>query len=266
MIALDLDGSLLRSDKTVGERTIKALQAAAAKGVEIVLASGRMTAAMEKPATIIGIDVSMVAFNGAAVCGRAATKRERYFHQPLDAGIASELLDIAHQRGYQCNFYQNDVILSEDGPNLRPYIEIYRGRTGSPFRFVKNLRDFAASAPTKLLYVVDAGKRNAISEELRPRFGSRTAMMHTDPEYLEFLDPQVNKGTGLNKLGEVLGIPMTQAMAIGDGENDIPMLEVAGIGVAVANAGKLCKAAANAFTDADNDHDAVAEALEKWVL
>ncbi len=266
LIALDLDGSLLRSDKSIGARTVSALKTAHAAGIEIVLASGRMTPAMEKTAAALEIDVSIVSYNGAVVCGRQACGRKRFLHEPLDAGIGRELLDIARENGYQCNFYHEDVIVSEDAPHLRPWIDLYRGRTGSPYRFVPNLREVAQHTPTKILYVVDAARRDAIDLEMRPRFGRRTAMVHTDPEYLEFLSPKASKGKGLHRLGEVLGISTDEMMAIGDGENDIPMLETAGLGVAVANAGPLCKAAAKAVTEADNDHDAVAEAVERWAL
>jgi hydroxymethylpyrimidine pyrophosphatase-like HAD family hydrolase len=149
---------------------------------------------------------------------------------------------------------------------LRPYIEIYRNRTGSPFRFVDNLEKYLHLAPTKLIFVVDPKLRPAIQEEVRPLVGSRAAMVRTDPEYLEFLEPGVDKGTGLVHLAEVLGIPISQVMALGDGENDIPLLEAAGWPVAVANAHAHVKAVARFITNNDNDHDAVAEAVERWVL
>jgi len=266
MIALDLDGTTLRHDKSVGARTVNALRAAHRKGIEIVLASGRMTPAMERTAEQLGIDCCIVSYNGAAVCGRGTGGRRRIFHQPLDASIARELFTFARERKYQVNFYHEDVILSEDAPHLMPYVEIYRSRTGSPYRFVSDLNEFLHHAPTKLLMVIAAELRNRVAEELRPRFGPRATMIRTDPEYLEFLDPQVNKGNGVVKLAEHLNIPMNQVMAIGDGENDVPMLQAAGFGVAVANANAECRAAARAITQNDNENDAVAEAIERWVL
>jgi Cof subfamily protein (haloacid dehalogenase superfamily) len=266
LIALDLDGTLLRQDRSIGERTLKALQAAQRRGVEIVLASGRMTPAMESTAAQLAIDVCMVSYNGAVACTRAAEGRQRLFHKPLAAEVTRPLFAFAHARGYQVNFYHNDVILSEDGPHLRKWIDIYRGRTGSPFRFVERLEDYVHLSPTKLLFVVDPAIRNAIHEELRAEFEPKATIVHTDPEYLEFLDPAVNKGTALTALARKLDISMDAVMAIGDGENDTPMLEVAGWPVAVANAAPLCRAAARLVTDADHEHDGVGEAVERWVL
>ena len=266
MIALDLDGTLLREDRSVGPRTIKALHAAHAKGIEIALASGRMTPAMEVTAAALELDVCIVSYNGAVVCGRGSQGRKRLFHQPLNPGIARELYEYAHPKKYQINFYDNDVIVSEDAPHLRPFIEIYRSRTGSPFHIVERLETYLDRAPTKLLFCVEPAIRKSIEEDIRPRFANRATIIRTDPEYLEFLDPEVNKGRGVAKLADILGIDMRHVMAVGDGENDVPMLSASGFGVAVANAGTSCKEVAKAVTINDHNHDAVAEAVERWVL
>ena len=266
MIALDLDGTLLRSDKTVGARTIEALRAAHAKGVEIVLASGRMTPAMEETAKRLELDVCIVSYNGAAVCGRTSKGRPRLFHQPLNSSVAKELFAYARANRYQVNFYHEDVIISEDAPHLLPYIDVYRSRTGSPYQFVKNLEEYLHHAPTKFLLVVDPETRPKVEADLRPRFGKMATIIRTDPEYLEFLDPKVDKGAGVKKLAEILGFDMRSVMAMGDGENDVPMLQAAGWPVAVANANEHCRSVARAFTQNDHDHDAVAEAVERYVL
>ena len=266
MIALDLDGTLLRSDCSIGTRTVKALQAAKAIGVEIVLASGRMTPAMEQTAALLGLDVCLVSYNGAVVCSRLSDGRKRLYHCPLNAGIARELFAYAHPRQYQINFYYEDVIVSEDGPHLRPFIDIYRTRTGSPYRIVERLDAYLECSPTKLLFLVDPSLRNGIENDIRPLFETRATIIRTDPEYLEFLDPSVDKGKGLVKLAAILGIEMTHVMAMGDGENDVPMLQAAGWGVAVANAKECCMAVAKAITISDHNNDAVAEAVERWVL
>jgi Cof subfamily protein (haloacid dehalogenase superfamily) len=266
MIALDLDGTTLRTDKTVGPRTAEALRAAHKKGVEITLASGRMTPAMEDTAEALGIDCNIVSYNGAAVCGRAAAGRKRLYHQPLPAAIARELFDWARERRYQVNFYHEDVIVSEDAPHLMPYVNLYRSRTKSPYRLVKNLEEFMHISPTKLLIVVDPPVRNKIDAELRPLFSSRSTVIRTDPEFLEFLDPSVDKGRGVAKLAEILGMTMDNVLACGDGENDVTMIATAGFGVAVGNAIPEVKAVAKAVTRADHNNDAVAEAVERWVL
>lgn len=266
MIALDLDGTLLREDKTVGPRTKAALREAHRRGVEVVLASGRMTPAMEKTAEELDLDCCIVSYNGAAVVGRRSQGRKKLVHQPLDAKIAAQLFQYAKARDYQVNYYLDDLIHSEDSPTLRPWIDLYHTRNGSPYRIVENLRDYLHRAPTKLLFVIDKSLRAGIENEVRPIIGQSATVIRTDPEYLEFLDPRVDKGWGVVQLAGILGIPTHSIMAMGDGENDIPMLRSVGWGVAVKNALAPCKEAATAFTENDNENEAVAEAVEKWVL
>jgi Cof subfamily protein (haloacid dehalogenase superfamily) len=224
-----------------------------------------MTAAMEPTAEKLGIDCHIIAYNGAAVCARKCDGRKRVFHQPLDKDIARELYEIGHARRFQMNFYYDNVIISEDGPHLRPYIEIYRSRTGSPFRFVPSIAEYLGFAPTKFVYVVDPEIRNTLEAELQPKFRSRTTITRTDPEYLEFLDPKVDKGKSLLRLAKILKLRPAQIMAIGDGDNDASLLEASGWGVAMANAGALCRSVADATTEKDNNNDGVAEAVEKWL-
>ena len=171
MIALDLDGTLLRTDKSVGPETLKALQAARARGVEIVLASGRMAASIERVAAGLGVNVCLISCNGSVVHGPAhdACGRKLIFYQPLKAEVAREIVAFGKARRYQVNFYHGDCIYSEDGPHLRPWIEIYHSRTNSPFTFVENLNDYLHLAPPKVIFVVDPKIRNALLEELEPQ-------------------------------------------------------------------------------------------------
>lgn len=266
LIALDLDGTLLRSDHSVGPRSLEALHAAHAKGIEIVLASGRMTPAMERTAAALGLDVCLISYNGAAVCGRLSEGRERLFHRPLRADIASAVYAYASEHGLQINYYLDDLIHSENDPKLRPFMELYRERTGSPFHLVDSLKDFLHRDPTKVLLVLEPSRREEVAAHWKEKLGERADVVRTEQEYLEFLAPGADKGSAVAFLGEKLGIEEAAILTMGNGENDIPMLQRAGWSVAVANACPACKAAAKAVTVNDHENDAVAEALERWVL
>ena len=266
LIALDVDGTLFRSNKTVGKRTRDALQAAHRKGVQVVLASGRMTPAMEPAVDQLELDVFIVSYNGAAICAPRSEGRKRLFYSPLPATVAKDLYRFGRARGYQVNFYHEDVILTVDEPHLRPWIEVYRSRTGATFRFVETMDAYLHHAPTKLLFVTDPHTRNRLLQEMAPDFGARAFMVCSDPEYLEFLSLDVCKGRGVARLAESRGVPLSSVMAIGDGDNDVTMVQMAGFGVAVANASPQCKAAAKAITTRTNEDDAVAQAVEKYVL
>ena len=118
----------------------------------------------------------------------------------------------------------------------------------------------------KVLFIVDPPVQTALEAELRPRFESRATVTKTEPEYIEFLHPTVNKGAGLKGLCDSLGISMHRVMAIGDADNDEPMVALAGWGVGVANANERVRRVAASLTVADCNHDGVGEAIERWVL
>lgn len=266
LIVLDLDGTLLRDDKTIGPRTRQALHAAHARGVRMVLNSGRMTAAMEASAGLLGLDCYLISYNGACAVAPREQGRRPLFQRPLSLEVARELAALAGRRHFQFNYYRDELIYSEDHPDLRRFVEIYRGRTGSPYYFVPRLEEHLNVAPLKVIFVVDPPVREALAEELGPRFAGRANMVKTDPEYLEFLHPEVDKGVGLRGLCAALNMPVSRVMAVGDADNDAPMVAAAGWGVAVANARESVRRAADAITLADCNHDGVAEAVERWVL
>jgi Cof subfamily protein (haloacid dehalogenase superfamily) len=266
MISLDLDGTLLRSDNTIGPRTCKALTQAHRQGVKVVLNSGRMTVSMEAAADALGFDVYMIAYNGATASDLRSNGRKLLFEKPMPLDVARELVALAKQRGLQVNYYLDDLVYCEAHPQLMHWIELYRQRTSSPFRIVPNLDDHLHRPPYKVLFVTEPQVRDQLESELRPIYQSRATVTRTNPEYLEFLDPGVNKGVGLMGLAAALGLEMSQVMAVGDADNDAPMVEMAGWGVGVANAGSAVRAVADVLTEADFENDAVAEAVERWVL
>ncbi|MBI3829307.1 MAG: HAD family phosphatase [Planctomycetes bacterium] len=266
LVSLDLDGTLLRSDNTIGERTRKALEAAHERGVKIVLNSGRMTPSMEYAADLLDFDVHLISYNGAAAAGPRAQGRKKLFEKPMLLEVAQALLSFAKARGLQMNYYLDELIYSEDAPHLRPHIDLYIKRTRSPYRFVPSMEKYATRAPYKVLFVVDPKVRDPLEAKLKPRFATRATITRTDPEYLEFLHPEVDKGVGLRGLAAALNIPIEQVMAVGDADNDEPMVRAAGWGIGMANAKPSVRSVASAITASDHNHDGVAEAIERWVL
>ena len=141
---------------------------------------------------------------------------------------------------------------------------LYGSRTGINPVPAGDLREFAGSSPTKIL--VFAGPE--VVRELRPEFERRYArelyVTTSMPEYLEFLHPQVSKGNALRALAEQYGVAMDQVMAVGDLLNDLPMIEMAGVGVAVAHAEEALKARSDYVTT--SSEQAVAEAIKRFVV
>lgn len=270
LIALDLDGTLLDSSSHVPERNRNALREAAGVrgergGVVIALASGRMTDCITPFAGELGLDCYIMAYNGAMIRGPEAEGRATIFHRPLQARYGAELIDYCRDR-YMLNFYDDDKLYAQGAPGLRRYADIYANQTGAVYHFVDDLAGLAEKEPTKLILITDPPERDRLHDELAARWGEVTTIVKTNPEYLEFLNRDTDKGVALMMLGETLGLAREEIMALGDGDNDAPMLAAAGLGIAMANAGSLSKRSAKLVSELTNDEFAVAEAIERYVL
>ncbi len=266
LVALDLDGTLLNGRKEIPQANIEALRECERRGIRIVLASGRMTPSMERPADALGADTFLISYNGAVICASRADGRGRLEHRPLPAETAAELIRFGLARRYMFNFYHEDRLYGPSASDLRRFADIYSSRTGAAYEFLDDFSRMDGISPSKFLYVTEPDERECLVKELLPIYGGRCTIVRTDPEYLEFLGPGVDKGTALARLLGILGLRKEHAMAIGDGDNDVPLLSAAGTPVAMANASPPCKAAAIWITGRDNDEGGVAEALERFLF
>ncbi len=113
--------------------------------------------------------------------------------------------------------------------------------------------------------VSDEETNDETRRQLTALVGDRATVTQAVPEYIEVLPPGASKGRGVQMLLDDLGIAPHEMLAIGDGENDLEMLQMAGVGVAMGNAKTTVKAVAD-YVASDNNHSGVAEAIEKFAL
>jgi hypothetical protein len=135
---------------------------------------------------------------------------------------------------------------------------------------VRNLERFCGCEPTKIILITDPSvvgeneprRRDEQYEFWVNRWAGLVAIMKTNPEYLEFLNLDANKGDAMAAICGAYGIRQEETAAFGDGDNDAAMLRWAGVGVAVANASDSCRAAADVVLPQTNDESPVARAFE----
>ena len=266
LIAVDLDGTVLNDRKQLTPRTAAALTEAAARGVEIVPATGRTAAGL--PADLLALPGVRYAItsNGARTADLASGRAIRNY-LPLDKALAA--FDILAR--YDCM-----ADLFQDGKGYTT-----AANRAAAYRFVPdNLRDYVLNTRTILpdLRAFIASQERGIEkltiffldEDERRRAWAEVAALGVDvvsslPLNMEINAAGVNKGAGLLALAEQLGLPASALMACGDGGNDTAMVAAAGLGVAMANAFPEVKAAAR-YVTASNNEDGVARAVETFVL
>jgi len=265
LIALDLDGTLLDDEKKVPDRNVEAIQEAARRGFKIAISTGRMVPRIEPIQDRLGVDCLVLAYNGGKVVGTRAEGRPLIRHKPVPADIAELFLDYSREHDLLLNFVVDDLLFAEDAPSRRRFSDLYSRRTGAEYHFV-DLDAYRGKEPTKMILFGDEEDVLARRDSFRAQLGPRAYVTISEPEYLEIMSPEVNKGEALRELAAHYSFDMSEVLAVGDAENDAPMLEVAGVSVAVANACETTKALAHHMTDATNNDGAVAEAIERFAF
>ena len=261
LIATDLDGTLLGNDGKIPARNVSALREAIASGVYVTISTGRMFASTRRFAAEIGIDIPLICYNGAMMRHPDGTTLS---HQPLDMDAALQLLTIFRERRIYVQSYIDDALYIEDAQDehFQNYLKHFRIDGDA----VGEALYRPQTPPTKLLAMMDdAESSRALADELRRDFGDRVYITGSNIDFVEMMNPNVNKGRSLEMLAQTLGIGMDEVMALGDGENDLEMLARAGLGVAPANARDRVKKVA-ADVGPANSESFVAWATEKYAL
>lgn len=261
MITIDLDGTLLRSDGSVSDRTVRTLQAARDKGVVVAIATGRMyqTARPYGERLHLG-DSPLLLFAGGLI--ETLESKKILFQQTIPQQAAQELVDLARERGWQMQTYIDDVLrVARDDEWIRDYERITHSQAvicGDEFYCVQG-------GCNKLLSRGSHDELLARRALIEKTFPGRFNVLFSAPTFLEIMPQGVDKGKGIRRLGELYGITADEIMALGDSQNDLDMLKAAGFPVAMANAADEVKAIASYVTASNND-DGVAAAVEKFVL
>lgn len=263
LIAIDLDGTLLSSSKTISEYTLSVLRKAIAGGAYVAIASGRIYSDAVGHSERIAPGQPVICSNGSMACT----------HDPFDV-VYCECLQKAKLRSIveilekEKSYYQ---VYCDDG-------SVMESRHPNPFHKRKNdvydytgdvlngdeMPKYVGDGALKVVcFSPDPEKLSRIRKAMEKLGGLEINSSWYDN--LELLASGVTKGAALKALADHLGVAMEETMAFGDNENDLSMIQAAAIGVAMGNATDVVKAQAD-YVTATNDEDGVARAVAKFVL
>lgn len=248
LIAIDLDGTLLTSDRTIHPRSAEAVRRAAEAGVCIVLASGRVVSTMRPFASELGLSPPYVSCNGAYVLD---SQGDEVHHMGVRPEVSHRVIDYADQCGCHLNVYcRDDVFFLRDSG----WGDVYRGRAKLLSPTIRSAEVLKSLEPTKMMIVDDPESLQIHQEKLvRSLDPQSVETVISEAEYLEFLAPGVSKATGLEALASRMGIRREETAAIGDYHNDVAMLHWAGVSGTVANAVEEAKTAADRVWGSNNE-------------
>lgn len=261
-IFVDLDGTLLRGDCTVSDTMRDAIKNYCEKGNHFILTSGRPLMAIQEIMDNHHIDFEgsnlVIAYNGALIYD--CLKKEAIQTYKVAQDDIRTIIAVADRWGIHAHTYGDETILAR---RMNDELAFYSGRIHLPIEYVTDPADAAVGGSYKVqcIDLNDRSKLERFREEMLPIVGDRINIFFTSDKYLEFLSKEVSKGNALAYVRDYLGLTIGQTYAAGDEENDIPMLQAAGHGVAMANATDQVKAVAEVVTKLDNNHDGLAEVL-----
>lgn len=263
LIALDMDGTLLSADKSISKENFKAIQNAKAKGVKVVLATGRPIKGIErylKHLDLINDDDYAIAFNGALVQNTKSGKI-----------LAEDLMtidDIHFLYKLSKNLNVNIHALTQSAcitPKISKYSELESNINQIPLNEIDFDNIDKDTVIVKIMFVDEPEILEKVIKNLPKEVYEKYSVLRSAPYFLEFLNNTVNKGNGVKTLAENLGIKPEEIICVGDAGNDIHMLEYAGLGVAMGNAFPEVKEIANYITKTNEEHG-VAHVINKFIL
>lgn len=260
LIATDMDGTLLNRKHEISEENKAAVRRAVERGVAVTIATGRMYASALPYAKQLKVDAPIITYNGALV---KTVSGETLFERYIDPDAVGEIFRFCRERNWYIQAYCDDVLYVERREEKARGYEAMAGIESVAVG--EELYQMRERIP-KLLLITEGGEASDACVKLfQAHFGGRVFATKSNPEYIEIVDPAVNKAAALDILIERLGLSREEVMAIGDSNNDLPMLRHAGVSVAMGNAADSIKECCDFVTE-DCDRGGVAKAIEKYAL
>ena len=261
LIATDLDGTLLPTGTEISPENIEAAKKAAAAGVTVTIATGRMYRAALPVAKNLGVDVPIITYNGALI---RTVSGKTLFSSFLAPELIREVLDFVEEQGWYMQTYSKDCLYYPEHCRQSDRYEAAQMVKGEAVGW-QGLKEHTEEV-TKLLCVTDSSEETEQRiAALKERFGDRIAIVRSSAYYAEIVNRGVSKGEGLKKLAELLGVTIPETMALGDAENDLSILKEAGLSVAMGNAVPEVKAVCDVVTGSCEENG-WAEAIYEYAL
>lgn len=263
LLVLDIDGTVTNSDKKVLEKTRKAVIHLQEKGVLVAIASGRAPKGVFSIARELEFQRFgnyIISFNGAKIINFQT--RKCVYEKYLPTHIPIRLWKDALKYNLGIVTYSDRNLIAGTEPD--PYMALESRISNMPVEYCENFR---ASVNFPVNGCLLTGAPEDI-EALEPVFACKyyheTEIFRSEPCFLEVVPKNVDKAYSLMHLLKILGIRREETVCCGDSFNDISMVQFAGMGVAMANAQEKLKNVATYVTEHDNDHDGIAEVIEKF--
>lgn len=260
LLVADIDGTLVTGDRQLTTRVLAAVRAAQDRGVRVCLATGRIWLSARPYFERLGADPPAILYNGGLVYDFASGRELRRVH--LDYEHARAVLEVLRAvPEVQPHLYAGDRVYTG---RINDLTERYRRKDGLHVEEVGDLVEFLPGDPMKMLIVGARPDLERAAAQIRA-LPLPINTVFSEETYLEILPTGSSKGVALRFVAEYLGIPLASVVAVGDNLNDLEMIQIAAVGVAMGNAPEALKAHAD-YVAPTNDDEGLADVIERFVL
>lgn len=264
LLVLDLDGTLTNSKKEITRHTKETLIKAQEAGLKVVLASGRPTYGVAPLANELELqkyEGYILAYNGGEIIDWKT--RELMYEKQLDSDLLPYLYRCAKENDFAIVTYENEYVLTEKPDD--EYVLKEALLNVMKIKKVDNFLEAVKHPITKCLIVGEPSRLALLEKEMYEKLKDRMGVFRSEPYFLELVPKGIDKAQSLSVLLEEIGMTKNEMIAIGDGFNDLSMIQYAGLSIAMENAQDVVKQAAD-FITLSNEEDGVAYAVEKFYL
>jgi Cof subfamily protein (haloacid dehalogenase superfamily) len=258
LLAVDVDGTLLNSRREITMPTKQRIQKAIDEGIVFTICSGRPVQGVKLITDQLEVDIPVIAYNGAMVIAGGKV----IFSCTMREEDVLQVERLGKEWGTTISIWAgNQLYVNKKNERTLKYAQM----SGVKLQVYSDIQEPISKGVSKVLWYDEIERINEFERRLNGLLSPSVNYHTSQPFFLEFVDQKVSKAIALEKMGEFYGIRREEMIAIGDGFNDLPMIEYAGLGVAMDNAPAEVKNAADYIT-LSNDEDGVAKVIDLFVL
>ncbi len=259
LVVTDIDGTIYSPESGIKDSVKECIKQLTNQGIIVAIATGRTYGSAKNVADRIGIKCPLICYQGGLVNSYDGEILDAKY---LDEKTARKIIKDFRKRNIHLNVYVEDKLYVEDD---NKYIKDYIGDKGIDYFKVESFDELDFTKLNKLLAIkYDTNFIDNLIKELREKYPDIYVVKSYD-YFCEIANKEATKGHAIKFLAEKYGITTDEVMAIGDQNNDIEMIETAGIGVAMGNGTEEIKCSADYITDTV-ENDGFVKAVKKFVL
>ena len=263
LIVTDIDDTLLNSEYEISNGNREIIEKCKKNDIKVILASGRPDfgmMAIVKDLELDSYDNYLLSYNGAKIAN--IKTGETIYEQFLSVDRIKFLIDKAMEHGCDILTYQQGKVLTN---KENEYAAWEANALGVDLVVDSNLKNLIKENAAKVIMLKKPEEALELKGKITQELGENYEVAMSKPFFIEINDKGISKGKSLNALCEKLNLTNKNVMALGDGLNDVSMIEFAGVGVAMDNAVDALKQKAD-FISKSNDEDGFGYAIEKFVF